>query len=193
MNIEQKVLGEMCFGEELVVLDLAAASDLEVLDQMAARMLAEGMVKESYAAAIKKRESVYATGLELPEMGIAIPHTDPEHVNTPALCLGILREPVSFGAMGMADQRVDVRVVFMLSIKEPHAQLKVLQALMKVFQEEGRLTALTACATPPGSRRQAEGTAGWLISTTTQEARGERCRASRFLFSPGDHSTTAPE
>lgn len=36
----------------------------------------------------------------------------------------------------------------MLSIKEPHAQLKVLQALMKVFQEEGRLTALTACATP---------------------------------------------
>ena len=77
MNIEQKVLGGMCFGEELVVLDLAAASDLEVLDQMAARMLAEGMVKESYAAAIKKRESVYATGLELPEMGIAIPHTDP--------------------------------------------------------------------------------------------------------------------
>ena len=137
MNMEQKVLGEMCFGEELVV-----------LDQMAARMLAEGMVKESYAAAIKKREAVYATGLELPEMGIAIPHTDPEHVNTPALCLGILREPVSFGAMGMADQRVDVRVVFMLSIKEPHAQLKVLQALMKVFQEEGRLSALAACQTP---------------------------------------------
>ena len=24
MNIEQKILGEMCFGEELVVLDLAA-------------------------------------------------------------------------------------------------------------------------------------------------------------------------
>ena len=27
MNIEQKILGEMCFGEELVVLDLAAARD----------------------------------------------------------------------------------------------------------------------------------------------------------------------
>lgn len=147
MNTEQKILGEMCFGKELVLLDIDAKTDLEVLDAMAGRMFAQGMVKDSYAEAVKAREKAYATGLELPEMSIAIPHTDPIHVNAPALCLGILRDPVSFGAMGMADQRVDAKVVFMLSIIEPHAQLKVLQALMKVFQQEGRLTALAACKT----------------------------------------------
>jgi len=147
MNTEQKILGEMCFGKELVVLDIPAKTNLEVLDVMAARLFAEGMVKDSYAEAVKAREKVYATGLELPEMSIAIPHTDAIHVNTPALCLGILREPVSFGAMGMADQWVNAKVVFMLSIKEPHAQLKVLQSLMKVFQTEGRLTALASCKT----------------------------------------------
>lgn len=147
MNTEQKILGEMCFGSELVALDIQAKTDLEVLDILAAKLFAQGMVKDTYAEAVKAREKVYATGLELPEMSIAIPHTDAVHVNTPALCMGILREPVSFGAMGMADQRVDAKVVFMLSIKEPHAQLKVLQALMKVFQTEGRLTALAACKT----------------------------------------------
>lgn len=147
MNMEQKILGEMCFGKELAVLNIRAESSLEVLDILAKRLLEEGLVKDTYADAVKAREKVYATGLELPEMSIAIPHTDAVHVNTPALCLGILDQPVSFGAMGTSDQFVQAEVVFMLAIKEPHAQLKVLQALMKVFQKEGRLSALKACKT----------------------------------------------
>lgn len=145
--IDKKVLGEMLFGEELVVLNLSADSSDEVLDTMSAVMKEAGMVKDSFAEAIKAREKVYATGLELPEMCIAIPHTDVQHINSPAICLGILEKPVKFGAMGEADRFIDVEIVFMLSIKEAHAQLKVLQALMKVFQQEGRLPALHACKT----------------------------------------------
>ena len=160
MAEEKKILGEMCFNENLVVRNIDAASDMEVLDIMADAMKKEGMVKDTFAGAIKEREKVYATGLELPEMGIAIPHTDIQHINQPALCLGILAKPVKFGAMGEADRRIDVEVVFMLSIKEAHAQLKVLQALMKVFQQEGRLPALKACKTNEEAAQMLRGLLG---------------------------------
>lgn len=147
MSERAKILGEMCFDEKLVALNVKADTDLEAIDQIAKVMLREGMVKESYPNAVKEREKVYATGLELLDMGIAIPHTDAEHVNTPALALGILEKPVQFVGMGEPDKKIDVEIVFMLSIKEPHAQLKILQALMKVFQHEGKLKQLKACAT----------------------------------------------
>lgn len=149
MNAERaKILGEMCFDENLVAIDIKAATDLEAIDALAQVMLREGMVKESYPDAVKEREKVYATGLELLDMGIAIPHTDPEHVYEPAMALGILEKPVKFVGMGEPDKKIDVEILFMLSIKEPHAQLKILQALMKVFQHEGKLTSLKACKTP---------------------------------------------
>ncbi len=142
-----KILGEMCFDESLVVLDIQAETNEEVIDLVAQAMLREGMVKKSYPEAVKARERIYATGLELLDMGIAIPHTDPEHVLQPAMALGILNKPVKFVGMGEPDKQIDVEVVFMLSILEPHAQLIILQKLMKVFQEEGKLRQLKNCGT----------------------------------------------
>ncbi len=147
MKDHAKVLGEMCFDENLVMLDIVASTDEEAIDAVAAVMLREGMVKESYPDAVKAREKIYATGLELLDMGIAIPHTDPEHVNEAALALGILKNPVEFVGMGEPDKRIPVEIIFMLSILEPHAQLAILQKLMKVFQTEGKLTLLKGCKT----------------------------------------------
>ena len=96
MDNRAKILGEMCFDENLVALNIAANTDLEAIDALANVMLKEGMVKDSFPNAVKEREKVYATGLELLDMGIAIPHTDPEHVNYPAMALGILENPVKF-------------------------------------------------------------------------------------------------
>ncbi len=143
-----KILEEMCFDESLVVLDIEAETDEQVIDIVARAMLKEGMVKESYPEAVKERERIYATGLELLDMGIAIPHTDPEHVLQPAMALGILRNPVDFVGMGEPDKKIKVEIVFMLSILQPHAQLAILQKLMQVFQHEGKLTELKSCKTP---------------------------------------------
>ena len=52
-----------------------------------------------------KRESVYPTGLPVGEINVAIPHTDPEHVNNAAICLGILEKPVTFNVMGMEEKQ----------------------------------------------------------------------------------------
>lgn len=147
MENRNKILGEMVFDDTLVKFNIKAESNLDAIGQLAGLLVEQDLVKDSYIPAIKAREEIYATGLELLDMGIAIPHTDPDHVNEPAMALGILEEPVTFCGMGEPDKQIDVQIMFMLAIKEPHAQLKILQALLKVFQHEGKLTALKNCKT----------------------------------------------
>ena len=80
---------------------LSGDNDKEVIKQMASALEEEGYVKDTFADAIVKRESIYPTGLPVGEINVAIPHTDPEHVNNAAVCLGILDKPVTFNVMGM--------------------------------------------------------------------------------------------
>jgi PTS system galactitol-specific IIA component len=134
-------------AERLVMMDLEAVSDLEAVEILANKLLEEGIVKPSYIPAVKQREVEFCTGLQFEDMGIAIPHTDAEHVNVGAIGIAILKNPVIFKSMGTADTPVSVEMIFMIAILEPHKQVELLQALMAVFQEGGRLKSLKACKT----------------------------------------------
>lgn len=137
-----QILNDMHIDASLVIRHLHASSDQDALDQMANMLYKEGIVKESYIPAVKQREVEYSTGLQCEDMGVAIPHTDSEHVNVQAIGIGILDEPVQFAQMGMPEIKVDVRIIFMLAIKEPHKQMEFLQALMAVFAGSGKLPKL---------------------------------------------------
>ena len=102
----------------------------EALSYLADKLISKGIVKESYKQAIIDREHVFPTGLQFEAYGIAIPHTDVEHV------LMTLKEAVSFYQMGTNDVEVPVRVIFMLALKEAHSQLTMLQQLMEVLQDQ---------------------------------------------------------
>ena len=71
--------------------------------------------------------------------GVAIPHTDVEHVNTPAVCIVRLKKPVDFVIMGDDTETVSVDCIFMLAMKEAHAQLTLLQNLMGILQDADAL------------------------------------------------------
>lgn len=145
MSVKPDATDKLYVGEDIVLLDVEAGSDQEALDILARKLHSAGIVKESYIEAVKAREIEYCTGLQFEEMGIAIPHTDAEHVNKGAIGIAILKNPVAFKSMGMPDIPVDVEIVFMMAIKEPEKQLEFLQKLMKMFQTEGRLKSLKAC------------------------------------------------
>ena len=87
---------DVALTEELVLLDVEARDNLDLLRQAAQRLYEQGYVKESYADAVVAREKVFATGLPTVMGGVAIPHTDVEHVNAPAVCIARLKEPVDF-------------------------------------------------------------------------------------------------
>lgn len=137
-----ELLNSMRIDDSMVIRHLNAVNDQDALDKMANLLLSKGIVKESYVSAVKEREIVYSTGLACEDMGVAIPHTDAKYVNVQAICVGILDEPVQFSHMGTPEVKVDVKIIFMLAIKEPHKQMEFLQALMNIFVQKGKLNLL---------------------------------------------------
>ena len=129
-------LGDVYISPELILMDIEAKTDQEAIEILAKHLYEKGIVKESYIDAVKEREKVFSTGLNFEEMGIAIPHTDSIHVNRQSIAVGILKEPVKFCHMGM------------MAIEKPESQVDFLGRMMDIFQSEGYLRGLKACATP---------------------------------------------
>lgn len=123
------------FDEEIVLLDITPKDSTEALSIVSDELIKKNVVKESYKDAIIKREEEFPTGLNAPSCGIAIPHTDAIHVNKPQIAIARLAQPVKFLQMGDGAD-VEAKLIFMLALKEPHAQLETLQKLMALIQNE---------------------------------------------------------
>ena len=80
-------MDENMFHKEAVFLNIDATSTDEVLDYVYHKMHDMGYVTEEFAQAVKDREHKYPTGLPGPICDIAVPHTDPEYVTKPFICL----------------------------------------------------------------------------------------------------------
>lgn len=128
-------------SEALIVLDLPAADAAAAIRTLADRLYREGYVRESYAEAVLQRERVYPTGLPT-TIPVALPHTDVEHCLRPGLAVARLAAPVAFGMMGDPSQQVETRLVFMLSITDPKAQVSWLKRLIECFQQPELLESL---------------------------------------------------
>lgn len=114
----------------------------DAINQTAKILLNKGLVKESYIEAIKKREESFPTGLEFENYGIAIPHTDPEHVINEAILINILEKPIKFEQMASEGLMTDVNIIIMLAIKNKENQVPYLQALIEIFQDKEKVNAL---------------------------------------------------
>lgn len=126
---------EVILNEETILLNLNVDDRIEALKEIGNRLLSQGYVKKSFIDAIIKREKKFATGIKTNSLGVAIPHTDVEHVNEASIAIGVLEKPVLFADMGSGDE-IEVSIVFMLAIKEPNQQLTMLQKLVNIFQDE---------------------------------------------------------
>ncbi|MFV0381894.1 MAG: PTS sugar transporter subunit IIA [Breznakia sp.] len=137
--METKITDEMNLYPELVKLHLHAKNDVDALQQIGELLLHENKVKDSYIPAVLRREEEYPTGLLCDGIGLAIPHTDAEHVKEQTIAIGVLDKPVKFKHMGYSGLSVEVSLVFMMAIKDVHKQVAFLQALMSAFQNTQQL------------------------------------------------------
>ena len=84
----------------------------------------------------------FATGLPTHLCSVAIPHTDVEILTIEQLnCVAVLEKEVPFVEMGTLDQQTEVKIVFMLAMDKVDDQLKLLQQLMQIFQNEEKIGA----------------------------------------------------
>lgn len=137
----------MMIHENLIFNDLCAHTKEDIISQLAEKLLAAGMVKDTYKAAVLKREEEYPTGLSLGEYSIAMPHTFAAHVNSPAIAVAKLSEPVTFIEMGSKDVELSVSLVMMMAISDPQEQVGLLKKILRVFSNEETLENLMRSAT----------------------------------------------
>lgn len=129
-------MAEIAFNEGLVVLIDQPGTYDEVEQAMAAVLLNQGYVRDSYAKAIADREAVYPTGLEFGDHSIAMPHCDIEHVVSPAICMGVLKRPVAWRRMDDPEATCQAELVVMLALNEAHAHLEMLQKVVALLQNQ---------------------------------------------------------
>lgn len=80
--------------------------------------------------------------MEFENYGIAIPHTDPEHVINEAILINILEKPIKFEQMASEGLMTDVNIIIMLAIKNKENQVPYLQALIEIFQDKEKIDKL---------------------------------------------------
>lgn len=125
------------FDTALVRESPRAADAADAIRQAAASGLGAGLFTLQYVDAVCAREEQYPTGLATTaSIGVAIPHASPTSGEQP-LSLSMIRFecPVTFRAMGEPSARVEVSLVFLMSV--PGADyVGMLSALARAFQDD---------------------------------------------------------
>ncbi|MFR2775529.1 MAG: PTS sugar transporter subunit IIA [Anaerostipes sp.] len=109
----------------------------QLFEIMGKGMIENGYCRESYIQALKGREAVFPTGIQIGDYGVAIPHTDPEHVKKSAVSFAVLKNPVEFLHMGTNPAEkmvVPVKFVIMLAIAGK-GHLEMLQRAIWLIQD----------------------------------------------------------
>ena len=107
----------------------------EVINYLGKTFLKNEYIREEYINDVLTREESFPTGLELKNMGIAIPHANPDNVLKNGISILKFKNPVRFSNMETGDD-VYVSMAFMLALKDPNDHLKMLQSLFIMFQKE---------------------------------------------------------
>lgn len=133
-------------NENLIFLQVPALETAEdALTYLGNQLQDQAIVKDSFVSAIIDREKVFPTGLQFDGYGVALPHTDAEHVRQTQIALMTLERPVTFTQMATKDQEVEVGLIVMLAIKEAHSQLEMLQKLISLLQNKALVEEIMSC------------------------------------------------
>jgi galactitol PTS system EIIA component len=138
------------FNESLIAFDLQANDAQEVINVLAGRMHAQGLVAEDYGAQTWAREMIHPTGLPTKPFCIAFPHADADGVHQSALGVAVMNQAVKFQNMADPDEGLDVALVFMLANRDPEEQIQTLRNLAVLFGQPEKLVELREQSTLQG-------------------------------------------
>lgn len=143
-----RCIGEISLDSELVLINEHVQDKEEILIKLSDLLHRKGYVKESFSSAVLNREKEFPTGLQTSITGVAIPHTDSEHVLRPALAIATLASPVLFHSMELPENSIRVEIVLMLAVKKAENQLDVLKRVMGILNNKKLLGCLLSADKP---------------------------------------------
>lgn len=122
--------------------DLISYDKIGVLRFLSDYLYRNGIVHESFAQAVLERENQFPTGLNLAKGGVAIPHTDPEHVIDDKILVLRLNDAIEFNHMVAPDNKVNTNLIIMIVIKHREKQTQVLSSIMELMQNDNNMDVL---------------------------------------------------
>ena len=132
-----------------IILNYQAEDAKEVITALGDKLFDAGYVKASFVEGALTRENSMPTGLPLEgSVNAAIPHTDIEHVYKAGVAMATLTDPVIFQNMAIPDEAVQVRLVFLLALDQPKAQIEMLQEIAGILQNPELIERLMEAARP---------------------------------------------
>lgn len=129
----------------MVLNDVTASNAMEALTEICKFALTTGYVKSSFLQAVLERERMFPTGLSLPRLGIAIPHTNSEHVLRSGVIIVKLKQSLLFHEMIDKSKEIPVQYVFLLMLKNDGQQVFLLQNLINLCMDEEVSAQLLQC------------------------------------------------
>jgi galactitol PTS system EIIA component len=131
-------------SKDLILVKDPSDTSEAILGKIAGLLEKKGHVKGSFRQAVIEREAHFPTGIQTKVTGVAVPHADIEHVNTPAIAVASLAKPVNFKAMNDPKMDVNVEIVIAFVVKEHHAQAKALEKTFGLLSKEDALRKILA-------------------------------------------------
>ncbi|MCW5874350.1 MAG: PTS sugar transporter subunit IIA [Anaerolineales bacterium] len=122
-------------SQDDIYLNLEASTAEDIIRLLGDGLHAAGKVKDGFVQATLEREHNTPTGLPLGgAYNAALPHVDLEYVQTSALALATLAQPVAFRNMVNKEEEVPVRLVVMLALSDPKSQIEALGQIAVLLQ-----------------------------------------------------------
>lgn len=122
--------------ETLCVVRLQANTAEDVIRALAQKLFSKGHVKASFEKAALMREKRSPTGLPFPGIAVALPHAEPEHVESPAIAVATLEKPLTFRQMGDPATKLTVSIVVMPAFSAKEQAGAGLSGLIEKLQDE---------------------------------------------------------
>lgn len=128
------------FQIDLINTDLVVETKEETFKIVGNELQDKGFVNNEYVGGLIRREKEFPTGLITKHLNIALPHSDTEYVNKPFIYVVRLKgKPLTFKQMG-DNQKLQVKDLFFLGIKDASKQVHLLSYLMDLFSNEDFVT-----------------------------------------------------
>jgi len=123
-------------NENVININMESSTKEEFFKQVHDRVFELGYVTEDFNKKILEREGIFPTALNLGEYGVAIPHTDAEYINKEFISICTFKDSIELSSMEDQNEKVVVKLAFVLGLNQPHNQLKVLTELMSIIQNK---------------------------------------------------------
>ncbi|MDF7666489.1 PTS sugar transporter subunit IIA [Orbaceae bacterium ESL0727] len=135
------------FFDDLIFLDKVFQKSDQFFDFVFPILQQGGYVKESFLAAIKKREAAFPTALPTTPYVVAMPHTDIEHIIRPFILVTRIKGSVPWCEMANNDVILDANFIFLLGFTGKDGHILLLQTLIASFSNPQFLAALQQAKT----------------------------------------------